>query len=164
MNLIAKIWDKFEETCIVLLLVFMTSVNFVNVVGRYFFNRSFSSAEELTITGFVYVSMFGIAIAYKRGSHMGMDFFAKKVSERSRAWLVVISAVACLLFISIVFYLSFDVIAAQMRSGERTSATGLPAYYQRISIPLGCFLMTIRTVQWGIVEFRKNYFGKAGGK
>jgi len=164
MKLIAKIWDTFEEVCIVVLLAFMTSVNFINVVGRYFFNRSFSSIEELSITGFVYVSMFGIAVAYKRGSHMGMDFFTRKVSEKYRSWLVLVSAVACLIFIGMVFYLSFDVIAGQMRSGERTSATGLPAYYQRIAIPLGGVLMTIRTIQWGIVEFRKNYIGKAGGK
>jgi C4-dicarboxylate transporter DctQ subunit len=161
MKLIAKIWDRFEETCVVLLLAFMASVNFINVVGRYFFSRSFSSAEELSITGFVYVSMFGIAIAYKRGAHMGMDFVTAKITPKYRACLIVISAMACLFFISLIFYLSFDVIAGQLRSGERTSATGLPAYYQRISIPLGCFLMTIRTIQWGIREFRKNYFGMA---
>jgi len=160
MKLIAKIWDRFEETCIVLLLAFMTTVNFVNVVGRYFFNRSFSSAEELTITGFVYVSMFGIAVAYKRGTHLGMDFFTQKIPPRYRAWFILFSALCSLFFISVVFYLSFDVIAAQIRSGERTSATGLPAYYQRISIPLGCFLMTIRTIQWGILDFIKNYSGK----
>ena len=163
MALIAKIWDRFEEICIVLLLAFMTTVNFVNVVGRYFFSRSFSSAEELCIVGFVYVSMFGIAVAYKRGAHMGMDFVTAKITPKYRAWLVVISALACLLFTSIIFYLSFDVIAGQIRSGERTSATGLPAYYQRISIPLGCFLMTIRTIQRGVLEFRKNFFAAARG-
>ena len=160
---IAKIWDRFEEICIVLLLAFMTTVNFVNVVGRYFFSRSFSSAEELCIVGFVYVSMFGIAVAYKRGAHMGMDFVTARIPPKYRAWLVVISTLTCLLFIGIIFYLSFDVIAGQIRSGERTSATGLPAYYQRISIPLGCFLMTIRTIQRGILDFRKNYFGEARG-
>jgi len=163
MKLIAKIWDRFEETCIVLLLAFMASFNFINVIGRYFFSRSFSSTEELSITGFVYVSMFGIAVAYKRGSHLGMDFFTQKVQPKYRAWLILLSALCCLLLINLVFYYSFDVIAAQMRSGERTSATGLPAYYQRISIPVGCFLMNIRTIQWGIVSFRKNFFGKAVG-
>ena len=164
MVLIGKIWDRFEEICIVLLLAFMTIVNFVNVIGRYFFGRSFSSAEELCIVGFVYASMFGIAVAYKRGAHLGMDFFTTKIPPKYRAWLVVISVVASLLLIGITFYLSFDVIAGQIRSGERTSATGFPAYYQRISIPLGCFLMTIRTIEWGVLEFRKNFLVEVRGK
>jgi len=163
MMLIAKIWDRFEEVCIVLLLAFMTCVNFINVVGRYFFNRSFSSAEELVITSFVYVSMFGIAVAYKRGAHLGMDLLTQRFSPKGRACMAIFSLICSLILIGIIFFLSFDIIAAQMRSGERTSATGLPAYYQRISIPLGCVLMTIRALQWGVLEFRKGFFGGAKG-
>jgi len=163
MALIAKIWDRFEEICIVLLLAFMTCVNFINVIGRYFFNRSFSSAEELVVTSFVYVSMFGIAVAYKRGAHLGMDLLTQRVPPKARAWMVLLSLLCSMILIGIIFFLSFDIIASQMRSGERTSATGLPAYYQRISIPLGCFLMTIRALQWGVLTFRKDFFGAAKG-
>jgi len=163
MVLIAKIWDRFEEICIVLLLAFMTVVNFINVIGRYFFSRSFSSAEELVVTSFVYVSMFGIAVAYKRGAHLGMDLLTQRVPQKVRAWMVLFSLLCSMILIGIIFYLSFDIIASQMRTGERASATGLPAYYQRISIPLGCFLMTIRSIQWGVLEFRKDFFGKAKG-
>ena len=163
MKQIAKIWDWLEESCIVFILVFMTIFNFINVIGRYFFNRSFSSIEELTITGFVYVSMFGIAAAYKRGSHLAMDLITQVVSAKARAWLIVFSVICSLFFLTIIFYLSFDIIGAQIRSGERTSATGLPAYYQRLCIPIGCVLIYIRIFQWGFLEFRKNYFAKEGG-
>jgi C4-dicarboxylate transporter DctQ subunit len=164
MKVIAKIWDWCEETCIVLLLAFMTIVNFVNVVGRYFFNRSFSSAEELVITSFVYISMFGIAVAYKRGAHLGMGLITENVSPKIRAWMILFSVLCSMILISLIFYLSFDMIGGQIRSGERTSATGLPAYYQRISIPLGCLLIAMRTIQWGVFAFKKDFYGKARGE
>jgi len=160
MKLLAKIGDLFEEACIVLLLAFMTLMNFINVMSRYFFHRSFSFTEELVITGFVYVTMFGIAVAYKRGAHLGMGLITENVPSKVRSFMVIISAICSLILIAIIFHLSFDMIGGQVRSGEKTAALGLPAYYQRVSIPLGCVLMTIRTVQWGITSFKKDFFGK----
>ncbi|MDR3312539.1 MAG: TRAP transporter small permease [Spirochaetaceae bacterium] len=159
MKLIVKVWDFLEEACIIVLLTFMAGMNFLNVMSRYFFHRSFSFTEELVITCFVYVSMFGIAAAYKRGSHLGMGLITENVTPRIRSFMVLFSMLCSLALIGAIFYLSLDVIAGQMRSGEKTPVLGLPAYYQRVSIPLGCVLMAIRTGQWGFLAFRKDFFG-----
>ena len=87
MRFVLGIWSKLEEFILVILFAFMAVMNFINVVFRYCFSQSFSFTEEITITAFVWVSMIGIAAAYKRLAHMGMSFFVDNMPKKIQGYL-----------------------------------------------------------------------------
>jgi len=84
LNIIDKIINHIEEILIVIMMAYMTIMNFINVLGRYVFSASFSFTEELTVTVFVWVTMLGIALGFKRNVHLGMSFVVDPQSWQSK--------------------------------------------------------------------------------
>ncbi|MDR3243547.1 MAG: TRAP transporter small permease [Elusimicrobiota bacterium] len=159
-TILVKIWDYFEEGCLVLFFAFMTIMNFANVLSRYAFNMSISATDELLICVFVWISMFGAATAYKRGSHFAMGLIAENVSPKTRAYMGLFGTICSLIIVSVLFYYSLGMIEMQMMTGQTTPALGMPAYIQGLSIPVGSVVIAIRVIQSGVADFKK-YFLKA---
>ena len=55
--------------CAVIFLV-MTILGFANVVVRYLSNSSFAATQEILLNGFLLITVFGAAIAARRGEHL----------------------------------------------------------------------------------------------
>jgi TRAP-type C4-dicarboxylate transport system permease small subunit len=155
---LSKIWDYFEEGALILFFAFMTIMNFANVLSRYVFNMSISAADELLICVFVWISMFGAATAYKRGSHFAMGLLAESASPKVRAYMSLFATICSFVLISVLFYYSLGMIEMQMITGQKTPALGMPAYIQGLSIPVGSIVIAIRIVQFGIADFKKYFF------
>jgi TRAP-type C4-dicarboxylate transport system permease small subunit len=119
---------------------------------------SISFADELVICIFVWMTMFGTATAYKKGAHFAMGLLAEYVKPRVMAWLSLFSTLCSMVLIILLFYYSFDMISAQINSGQATAALRMPVYYQGLAIPVGCVMIAIRIIQFGIADFKKNYF------
>ncbi|RGD64948.1 hypothetical protein DXA98_07750 [Lachnospiraceae bacterium OF09-6] len=72
-KILGKLIDYLEEGLIVAGLLFMTVMNFANVISRYFLHKSISYTEEVVVIVFVWVTMLGISAGYKRNAHLGMS-------------------------------------------------------------------------------------------
>ena len=150
-----------EETLIVLLLAFMSIMNFVNVVSRYCFSNSFSFTEELTVMAFVWVTMLGVAAGYKRYAHLGMSFIVDQFPKKMQAVFAAFSMVCSVVMIVLLIKYGVEMVQGQIMLGSKTPALRLPIYYQGLSIPVGGCFIAIRTLEAGIGEFVRLW--KEGG-
>ncbi len=149
---ILKGLDYVEEMLIVLLLVFMSIMNFANVVSRYSFSNSFSFTEELTVMAFVWVTMLGVATGYKRCAHLGMSFIVEKFPKKGQALFMVFSTVCSLIMIILLIKYGIDMVNGQIMLDAKTPALRLPAAMQGLSIPVGGIFIAIRTLEAGVRE------------
>lgn len=151
--------DYVEETLIVVLLAFMSIMNFLNVLFRYCFSSSFSFTEELTVMAFVWVTMLGVATGYKRCAHLGMSFIVDQFPKKGQALFMVFSTVCSVAMIALLIKYGIDMVAGQIMLGAKTPALRLPAAMQGLSIPVGGAFMLIRTLEAGIRETVKLWKG-----
>lgn len=153
MKLLSTLLARLEEFILVALFAFMAVMNFLNVVCRYCFASSFSFTEEVTITAFVWVSMVGIAVGYKRLAHLGMSFLVDNMPKRVQPFMALLSMICSVVLILLLFKYGSEMVSNQMRLGSKTPALGMPMYIQGLSIPVGAIFCLIRAVEAGVQEF-----------
>lgn len=153
MKLLSTLLARLEEFILVALFAFMAVMNFLNVVCRYCFANSFSFTEEVTITAFVWVSMVGIAVGYKRLAHLGMSFLVDNMPKKVQPFMALLSMICSVVLILLLFKYGSEMVSNQMRLGSKTPALGMPMYIQGLSIPVGAIFCLIRAVESGVKEF-----------
>ena len=153
MKLLSTLLARLEEFILVALFAFMAVMNFLNVVCRYCFSSSFSFTEEVTITAFVWVSMVGIAVGYKRLAHLGMSFLVDNMPKKVQPFMALLSMICSVVLILLLFKYGSEMVSNQMRLGSKTPALGMPMYIQGLSIPVGAIFCLIRAVESGVKEF-----------
>lgn len=153
MKMISAFWTKLEECILVLLFAFMAVMNFLNVVCRYCFSNSFSFTEEVTITAFVWVSMIGIAVGYKRIAHLGMSFFVDNMPKKLQPYMALLSMVCSVVLLVLLMKYGMDMVFNQIKLGSKTPALGMPMWVQGLSMPVGTVFCIIRAIESGIKEF-----------
>ena len=153
MKLLSTLLARLEEFILVALFAFMVVMNFLNVVCRYCFSSSFSFTEEVTITAFVWVSMVGIAVGYKRLAHLGMSFLVDNMPKKVQPFMALLSMICSVVLILLLFKYGSEMVSNQMRLGSKTPALGMPMYIQGLSIPVGAVFCLIRAVESGVKEF-----------
>lgn len=153
MKLLSTLLARLEEFILVALFAFMAVMNFLNVVCRYCFSSSFSFTEEVTITAFVWVSMVGIAVGYKRLAHLGMSFLVDHMPKKVQPFMALLSMICSVVLILLLFKYGSEMVSNQMRLGSKTPALGMPMYIQGLSIPVGAVFCLIRAVESGVKEF-----------
>lgn len=150
---ILKGLDYIEETVIVFLLAFMSIMNFANVFSRKLLSSSFSFTEELTVMAFVWVTMLGIAVGYKKFAHLGMSYFIEMLPRRGQAIMALFSMLCSLVMIVILVQYGVQMVQGQIALNARTPAMQLPTAMQGLSIPVGGIFIAIRTLQAGVTQF-----------
>lgn len=153
MKVLSTLLARLEEFILVALFAFMAVMNFLNVVCRYCFTSSFSFTEEVTITAFVWVSMVGIAVGYKRLAHLGMSFLVDNMPKKVQPFMALLSMICSVVLILLLYKYGSEMVSNQIRLGSKTPALGMPMYIQGLSIPVGAVFCLIRAVESGVKEF-----------
>lgn len=91
-----------EETVIAYLLAAMTAIAFANVVVRRLFDGSIIWALELTLNLFLYLVLFGMSYALRKGAHIGVDVIVKLMPRHMQKWAEITAGVVSF-FYAIVF-------------------------------------------------------------
>lgn len=159
MRTLNRLFTGIEETLVVVGLAFMTVMNFVNVVSRYLFTNSFSFTEELTVTAFVWITMLGVAIGFKRYAHLGMSYFVDMMPRKLRAFMALLSMVCAFVMVLCMAYISIEIIQGQIALKATTPAMEMPVYYQSLAIPVGGIFILVRIIQAGLALYRKILAG-----
>lgn len=127
------------------------------VVLRYIFNNANAWSEELTRYVFIYQVMFGSAIAIRRNSHLQVDVLINKMKPKVRCVFTILSTIAGVIFLILLFKYSIDFVAI----GKRNLSVGLfiPMSIPYLALPIGCVLMVLTSLEVifkNIEEFRKG--------
>ncbi|WP_372603419.1 TRAP transporter small permease [Actibacterium sp.] len=145
---LSRFFDSFEETMIALLLGLMTLVTFVNVVLRYGFGESLIWGLELTLVMFAWLVLLGISFGFKHTSHLGVDALLNIASDGPRRIMVILSAIACVIYAVLLLKGAWD-YWAPFAGFDATSGRWFPtgfensrdqAWYETEQIPMLAWL------------------------
>lgn len=150
-----KLLDKAEEWICAIMLLFMAILAFVNVVVRYLTTFSFAFSEELLVNLFVWITMLGGSIAMRKGALLGVTFLVDRLPVGfKKAASVVVTLCGVILF-TLLAYHGVDMVRSEYRSGMTTYSIALPMWIFGIAVPVCAFLLIVRTIQRGVIEWKE---------
>lgn len=139
--------------CSVLFLA-MTFLGFANVVVRYGTNYSLAVTEELLTNGFLLLTVFGAAVAARRGDHLAVTLVHDMLPPVLQRVVFLISLLLSLALLAMSAWFSWQSVINMIDSGIRSYGLGLPAWYYQIGVPFGFALVLIRYLQHAIDVMR----------
>jgi TRAP-type C4-dicarboxylate transport system permease small subunit len=142
-----RLLDQFEQIVCTALLLAMTVLGFANVVVRYGTNKSLAATEELLTGGFVLLTVFGAAIAARRGQHLAVELISDMLPAPLRRAVIAIAAILSVILLGATVWFSWQLVQNQLSNGMRSYALGLPLWWYSAALPFGFALVLIRFVQ-----------------
>ncbi len=79
MNKALKILDKTISIILMLLVAFLAVGVTVTIVMRYFFGISFAALEEFLTMSFIFITLFGSALAIREKQHISISFLVDRI-------------------------------------------------------------------------------------
>jgi TRAP-type C4-dicarboxylate transport system permease small subunit len=125
-------------------------LNFVNVVGRYFFNASIPWAEEAMLFLMVGCVFLGNGIVAWSGRYIRMDIIVNMMPAKVRAWLQLFSDLVFLVTTVSIVVFAWPVIRDLAAFDQRSQAADFPLVIPQAMVPLGlsimAFLVAVRLI------------------
>ncbi|TCO71594.1 TRAP transporter small permease [Rhodovulum euryhalinum] len=146
--------DEAEKIVCAALFLGMTAIGFANVVVRYGTNYSLAATEELLTNGFLLLTVFGAAIAARRGEHLAVTLVHDLLPRPLQKPLFVLSAALSVALLALSAWFAWATLTNQIDSGIRSYALGLPAWYYQAAVPFGFALILIRHLQHALDVLR----------
>ena len=150
------IWDHFEETIAAVIILIMAIINFMNVVGRFVLKHSLAWADELTLLLFLWATMMGAAIAFKRGSHFNMGLLSESGGRTRHIILATAILVFNVLFSVLVMVTGVKMMLNQISFNGILPTLHIPQAIQGAAVPVGAFFMIIRSVEGCFETLKKE--------
>ena len=147
--------DEAEKIICAAIFLAMTGLGFVNVVVRYLTSYSFAATQELLLDGFLLITVFGAAIAARRGEHLAVTLVTDLLPAAGRRIAVAISATLSVLLLALSAWYTLGLVQNQYESGVTSSGMQIPEWYVSVGLPVGFALIAIRLVQAGFAEWRQ---------
>ncbi|MFZ0241113.1 MAG: TRAP transporter small permease subunit [Desulfobacterales bacterium] len=115
----------------------MAAIAFINVLSRYLFHFSFAATEEITINLFVWLTVVGSAIAFERGSQLGMMTLFNIFPKRFKKAAILLGAgLSAILFLLVDYYM-LQAIYDELTLFQATSAAlDIPVWIYYAGVPL----------------------------
>jgi TRAP-type C4-dicarboxylate transport system permease small subunit len=129
----------------VILCVMTLSVTW-QVVLRYLFKRPNMWSEEVARFLFVWLVMFGSALAIRYNRHMSIDFIKQKLPVKFQLVLSIVLTVLCMVFVSFIGWQGLKLLSITSR--QLSGGLRIPMVYPYLSIPVGSILMLIFFVEY----------------
>lgn len=140
--------QNFEKIICAILLLLMTFLGFANVVARYGTNYSFAATEELLTNGFLILTVFGAAIAARRGEHLAVTLVQELMPRPvTKAMFILSAALSVALLVASAWY-SWVAMMNFYNNGMRSYGLGIPAWYYQAALPFGFALIILRYLQY----------------
>lgn len=89
MNRLLKIMDRVISIILIVLVAFLAVGVSVTIILRYFLGISFSMLEELLTMSFIFITLFGSALAIREKQHISISYLMEKIVGSSRRKKVV---------------------------------------------------------------------------
>jgi TRAP-type C4-dicarboxylate transport system permease small subunit len=146
--------QEFEKIVCAVLFLCMTVIGFINVVVRYATHYSFAASEEVLTNGFLLLTVFGAAIAARRGEHLAVTLVQNALPRRAAQAVFILSVILSVILLAASAWFSWATLMNQIDSGIRSYALGLPAWWYQIGLPFGFALVIIRYLQHAAETWR----------
>jgi TRAP-type C4-dicarboxylate transport system permease small subunit len=119
------------------------AINFVNIIGRYFFSVSIPWAEEIMLFLMVGCVFTGCCAVAWEGRQIRMDVVVGMLPANVRQFLALLSELAMIATAAAVAVFAWPVISQLAAFDERSQAANFPLVVPQAMIPIGYSLMAI---------------------
>ncbi len=119
------------------------TINFTNIIGRYFFHAPLVWAEEIMQFLMIAGVFLGAPMVTLKRAHISMDMILMIFPARFRALLDVVGQLALVAVCCTVIWLGIPVIIQFINFGQVTDAAAIPVAIPQSVIPIGLSLMVI---------------------
>ena len=119
------------------------AINFVNIIGRYFFSVSIPWAEEIMLFLMVGCVFTGCCAVAWEGRQIRMDVVVTMLPDKVRDFLALLSELVMIATAVAVTVFAWPVITQLAAFDERSQAANFPLVIPQAMIPIGYSLMAI---------------------
>lgn len=139
--------DRLEEGACVLLLAVMTGVAFLNVVTRYVIRYSLAFTEEVVVSLFVWLTLFGASVAFRQGAHLGFTYLVERLPRPVRRLTLWFATTLALVLFGALIWFGVGQIRSERMLGATSEALAIPQWWYTAGIPVIGLLILARIVQ-----------------
>gem|GEM_PF-583695 len=143
-----RIFDNFEEYALLILFPCMVAVVFIATLARYLNLFPMFWGEEVARYIMVFMAYIGAGLGIKKGAHVGVSFVVDRFKNPTMRLALDLFRVAVILFFCGLILNYFNqIIRAQIAMGQTSPALFIPMWIPYSAVPLGMFLVAIRTLE-----------------
>jgi TRAP-type C4-dicarboxylate transport system permease small subunit len=124
-------------------LIASVAINFVNIIGRYFFSISIPWAEEIMLFLMVGCVFTGCCAVAWEGRQIRMDVVLMMLPPKPREFIHVVSELVMLAAAAAVTIFAWPVITQLAAFDERSQAANFPLVIPQAMVPIGYSLMAL---------------------
>jgi len=135
--------DKVISIIVVLMMISLSALLGIAVFFRYILNDSIYWSGEVSRYMLVWLSFLGSAVAYKRGSHIGIDLIGSRFPSAKRIIRYFILA-AILLFWIVILIESIKL--EQLYYHQKTSTLNIPFSFPFAALPIAALIWIIHII------------------
>ena len=125
------------------MLVLSVSINFANIVGRYFFSVSLSWAEEAMLFLMIGCVFLGAGPVGWTGRHIRMDVVVSLLPERGRKAFELFSDLVTIATCIAIAIFAWPVMTMLAELDQRSASANIPLVIPQAAVPLGLLLMAL---------------------
>lgn len=149
-----------DELIGAILLGIMSLITFVNVMNRYFFKHSIAFTEEITVNMFVWITLLGISMAFRKGTNLKMTNLFDLFSTRLKKIAILGAGILGTLLFLFLIVNSLQEIYKNITFYKTTSeALGIPTWIYSLGTPIFS-LVVIRELIKSTFRLLKQTEGK----
>ena len=149
-----------EEILAAPLMVVMSLMVLIQVLCRFVFHINTPWAEELLRYCFIWNIMLGSSIAIKLKAHIGVTIVVDRLPRCPRILVETVAVTAVVFICAMFFKASWDVMLMQKSAGQIMPALGIPIFSSTLSLPVGFFLIAVRS----LVQLAGSWKDYLGGR
>ena len=140
-----KFIDYIEEKFIVFSFVITIVIIALQIIMRAVFNNSLSWSEELARYLFIWECWIGVSFAERYTGQIQIDFLHDILkSKRKKKILLIIAGILTLSISIYLVIIGAKLVFLLIKLGNKSAALRIPMYIIYLSMPLGCFLFSLR--------------------
>jgi TRAP-type C4-dicarboxylate transport system permease small subunit len=134
------------RTAAAIFLIASVGINFVNIIGRYFFSVSIPWAEEIMLFLMVGCVFTGCCAVAWEGRQIRMDVVLAVLPPKLRELINVLSELVMIAAAAAVTVFAWPVITQLAEFDERSQAANFPLVVPQAMVPVGYTLMALLVV------------------
>lgn len=155
MSVIKWIDEHFEESILIVLLAFISSVMMLQIFARTFFS-AFNWPEEFARYCYIWTVFLSLGYTIKKGNMLRVGVVMDLLPMRIRKSLEIVGNILMLVVFIIFFRYSIEYVGKLRVTGQSSPAMQIPMWMMYWSTIVGFGLGTIRMIQEIIFNF-KNF-------
>lgn len=121
-------------------------ISIANMTLRQFGQAWFWS-EEAVIYLIIYSTFIGAVVTLRHNEHVSVDILTVFFKKRGKRVMALIAITTTLVYLAIIGYLSWMLIAEPFSRSTTTAAMGLPLWMVELAVPIGMTLMFLRGLE-----------------